>query len=44
MDCDICSQCGEHAGFEEDEETGECLSECCGAAPVDTDPDIDMER
>lgn len=42
-DIDICSSCGEHAGFEEDED-GSCVSECCGAGPIDTDPDWDMER
>ena len=44
MDCDICNECKDHAGFEEDEETGECYSECCDAPPYDTDPDWDMER
>jgi hypothetical protein len=39
-DIDICSDCGEHCDF--DEETGE--SNCCGAHPIDTDPDLDMER
>lgn len=43
-DIDLCSSCGEHAEFIEDEETGECLSNCCGSGPYDTDPDIDMER
>lgn len=38
VDIDICSACGEHTGFTEDG------SECCGASPIDTDPDIDMER
>jgi len=39
MDCDICAECGEHADFNEANE-----SECCGAGAYDTDPDIDMER
>lgn len=39
-DIDICPACGEHAEFDED--TGE--SECCGSAPYDSDPDVDMER
>lgn len=39
-DCDVCSCCKEHAEF--DVETGE--SNCCGAPPYDTDPDLDMER
>jgi hypothetical protein len=38
MDCDICSECGEHAEFEHGE------SNCCGAGSYDTDPDVDMER
>ncbi len=37
-DIDICSSCGEHTEFTEDG------SDCCGAAPYDTDPDTDMER
>ena len=43
MDCDICSECGEHADWEEVED-GEVVSNCCGAGPINTDPDIDMER
>ena len=41
VDCDICSDCGEHAAFCE-----HCgLSECCGSGQYDTDPDaFDMER
>lgn len=35
---DICSECGEHTEFNEEG------SECCGANPIDPDPDIDMER
>jgi hypothetical protein len=38
--CDICTECGEHAEF--DKGTGE--SNCCGAGPYDSDPDIDTER
>ena len=38
-DIDLCRECGEHTSFDE-----EGLSECCGAKPYDTDPDIDMER
>lgn len=38
-DIDICSECGEHAEFSEEEG-----SNCCGASPYDTDPDYDMER
>lgn len=38
-DIDICTSCGEHAEFNE-----EGKSECCGSAPQDTDPDLDMER
>lgn len=41
-DIDICSDCGEHAEFEETEKG--CQSVCCGAKPYDTDPDVDMER
>ena len=37
-DCDICAECGEHADFDEQGST------CCGARPIDTDPDVDMER
>jgi len=37
-ECDICSECGEHAEFDEHE------SECCGAKIYDTDPDVDLER
>ncbi len=37
-DIDICSACGEHAEFDDNG------SNCCGARPYDTDPDIDMER
>jgi len=37
-DIDICSDCGEHCEFDE------YGSDCCGASPIDTDPDIDMER
>lgn len=38
-DCDICSACGEHAGF-----TEEYGSDCCNAHPYDTDvPDRDWE-
>ena len=37
-DCDICSQCKEHAEFSEGE------SNCCGAPAYNSDPDIDMER
>lgn len=42
MDCDICSECGEHTEFEETDGGG--ASSCCGAKPYDTDPDVDMER
>jgi hypothetical protein len=38
-DIDICSTCGEHTEF--DDENG---SECCGSGPYNTDPDLDMER
>lgn len=38
-DIDICSECGEHAGFTEDEG-----SDCCGAAEYDTDCDLNEER
>jgi hypothetical protein len=38
-DIDICSSCGEHTEFDE-----EGKSDCCGAAPYDTDPDTDMDR
>jgi hypothetical protein len=41
-DFDICSECGEHAEFEETDDG--CVSNCCGAKPYDTDPDINMER
>ena len=34
-DIDICSECGEHAEFNEDG------SECCGARPVNTDIELD---
>ena len=37
-DIDICSECGEHAEFDENG------SNCCGAGAYDTDPDTDMER
>lgn len=37
-ECDLCSACGEHADFDEEG------SNCCGARPYDTDPDIDRER
>lgn len=36
---DICPECKEHAEF--DEESGE--SNCCGAKPYNTDPEIDVE-
>lgn len=42
-DIDICSACGEHAGFERTDD-GDCVSECCGAGPICTDVDWDMER
>jgi len=44
LDCDICAQCGEHTGFEEDPETGDLYSQCCGSGALNTDPDVDMER
>lgn len=34
-DIDICSECGEHAEFNEDG------SECCGAKPINTDPELE---
>ena len=37
-DYDICSECGEHADFDEGGST------CCGCPPYDSDPDVDMER
>lgn len=37
-DIDICSDCGEHAEFEESEDGG-CVSNCCGAGAYDSDPD-----
>ena len=37
-DCDICKDCGEHTEFDENG------SECCGAGPMNTDPDVDLER
>lgn len=37
-DIDICSECGEHAQWDE------WGSNCCGAKPYNTDPDLDMER
>lgn len=41
-DIDICSECHEHAEFEDD---GDGMkSNCCGAGAYDSDPDIDMER
>jgi hypothetical protein len=43
-DIDLCSECLEHCGWEEDEESGELLSNCCDAPPLNTDPDVDMER
>lgn len=42
-DYDICSSCGEHAEFGEDEDES-YVSNCCGASVVNSDPDIDMER
>lgn len=38
-DIGICTSCGEHAEFNKENE-----SECCGSAPYNTDPDLDMER
>jgi len=43
-DCDICRACGDHAEFITDEESGECLSNCCGEPPYSTDIDLDVER
>lgn len=37
-DIPICSECGEHAEFDENGST------CCGAGSPNPDPDIDMER
>ncbi len=37
-DCDICSACKEHTGFEDDENEGR-VSECCGAPAYDVDED-----
>lgn len=34
-DIDICSDCGEHASFDE-----EGVSECCGCAPYSTDYEV----
>lgn len=42
-DIDLCSECGEHCEFEETKD-GNYESNCCGAGPVNTDPDLDMER
>lgn len=41
-DCDICSSCGEHTGFEETD-VG-CVSDCCGAKPYDTDYENEYDR
>lgn len=44
-DLDICSDCGDHTTFKICGDCGEELgSECCGAGPVCTDRDWDMER
>ena len=43
MDCDICSECGEHADYEESED-GETVSNCCGSSPYNVDHDYDMDR
>lgn len=40
---DICSSCGEHAEFG-NEEDDSFVSNCCGASPYNSDPDVDMER
>lgn len=37
-DIPICSECGEHAEFDENGST------CCGAGSPNPDPDMDMER
>lgn len=39
---DICSSCGEHCEFEH-YDVG-FRSNCCGTGPINTDPDLDMER
>ncbi len=42
-DCDICSECRDHASFVENED-GEAVSECCDAPPCNVDIELDMER
>lgn len=42
VDIDICAECGEHADWEETDDG--CVSSCCGAGPIETDPDLDLER
>ena len=42
-DIEICDNCREHCEFEENED-GEYTSNCCGAGPINIDPDTDMER
>lgn len=41
-DCDVCSSCNDHCEFEDTEDG--YFSNCCGAKPYDSDPDVDMER
>lgn len=36
-DLEICSRCKDNTGFEQDAETGEWLSVCCGARGIDVD-------
>lgn len=38
---DFCAYCREHAVFEQDEDTGEWLSTCCGARPMPVDVEFD---
>ncbi len=44
MDCDICSECGEHADYEEIEGEEELLSNCCTAPPCSVDQEYDLDR
>lgn len=36
-DLEICSRCKDNTGFEQDEDTEEWLSVCCGARAIDVD-------
>ena len=43
VDCDLCSECKEHADFERDDESGEIMSNCCGVGAYRVDIELDPE-